>query len=59
MHDALAMKIGKTAGQLCNPKLNYALRKAPLGVKMIYDDVINALRTIMKFETYNEDRHRA
>jgi hypothetical protein len=54
VHNAIAMKIHKTGGQLCCPEAYYAFREVAFGIKMIYHGIISALR----MRNGNRDLHR-
>jgi hypothetical protein len=44
MHDAFAVKIHETGGELGHPKAYYVLGKVALAIEVIYHDVMSTLR---------------
>jgi hypothetical protein len=50
VHDALAVKICNTRGQLGRPKANYVLRKISPGIEVIYNDLVGIPQEGMKMK---------
>jgi len=44
MHDAFAVEIHETGGELSHPKAYYVLGKVTLAIEVIYHDVLSTLR---------------